>query len=147
MSTIAPRRPRGSSPSTSSTTTTTKRLRRSQWLPISRPLRLLLAVVATATVLGAAAQDTPTTNPPPLPPAPHRVTIVGSGNFGSAVARLLGRNVLGLPHLFVPEIRMWVFEEMVRGGWVVYAMGVPPCHTYPEHHTRTRTRSSGRAGS
>lgn len=117
MSTTAPRRPRRPLPracSSSYSNPYNKQLRQPRWLPISRPLRLLLAIVATA-ALGAAAQDTPTPRPPPLPPAPHRVTIVGSGNFGSAVARLLGRNVLGLPHLFAPEIRMWVFEEMVRG--------------------------------
>jgi len=58
-------------------------------------------------------QQAPPSSPPP--PPRHRVTIVGSGNFGSAVARLLGRNVLALPQLFCPDVRMWAFEETVSG--------------------------------
>ena len=51
------------------------------------------------------------------PPSPlHKVTIVGSGNFGSAVARVLGRNVLLHPEHFEPEVRMWVFEEELTDG-------------------------------
>jgi hypothetical protein len=103
--------------------------RQPEWLPIGRSLRLLLSLAATAVLLprrgvAAAAPAPPTAaagphpqqpqQPQHLPSPPHRVTIVGSGNFGSAVARLLARNVLALPHLFAPEIRMWVFEEMVR---------------------------------
>ncbi|GAB5029474.1 glycerol-3-phosphate dehydrogenase (nad(+)) [Nannochloropsis oceanica] len=46
----------------------------------------------------------------------HKVSIVGSGNFGSAVARLLGRNVLQHPKHFETDIRMWVFEEELPDG-------------------------------
>ena len=108
MPTIKLRRPRRRPPrSVGGGISITKQ--RSEWLPLSRPLRLLLTIAAAVLLPcccrgAAAAQDT----------APHRVTIIGSGNFGSAVARLLGRNVLALPHLFAPDVRMWVFEEMVR---------------------------------
>lgn len=53
----------------------------------------------------------------PPPPSPlHKVTIVGSGNFGSAVARVLGRNVLQHPEHFAPGVRMWVYEEELADG-------------------------------
>ncbi len=62
-----------------------------------------------------AAAAPPPTPPTHQPPQLHNITIVGSGNFGSAVARLLGHNVLRLPEHFAPEVRMWVFEEVVNG--------------------------------
>ena len=42
------------------------------------------------------------------------MTIVGSGNWGSAIAKIVGRNVLALDD-FDDEVRMWVFEEQVDG--------------------------------
>eukprot|EP00929_Paragymnodinium_shiwhaense_P106738 TRINITY_DN7237_c0_g1_i5.p1 TRINITY_DN7237_c0_g1~~TRINITY_DN7237_c0_g1_i5.p1 ORF type:complete len:376 (-),score=94.26 TRINITY_DN7237_c0_g1_i5:290-1417(-) len=44
----------------------------------------------------------------------EKVAMVGSGNFGTALARLLGRNVLEQED-FDDEVRMWVFEEEVDG--------------------------------
>lgn len=44
--------------------------------------------------------------------SPERVTIVGSGNWGSAVARIIGRNVKEQEG-FEPEVRQWVFPEKV----------------------------------
>lgn len=43
-----------------------------------------------------------------------RVAIVGSGNWGSAIARIVGVNVKENP-IFHDEVKMWVFEEMVNG--------------------------------
>ncbi|XP_063308298.1 glycerol-3-phosphate dehydrogenase 1-like protein [Pelobates fuscus] len=45
---------------------------------------------------------------------PLRVCIVGSGNWGSAVAKIIGNNVRNLQK-FAPTVNMWVFEEMVNG--------------------------------
>lgn len=94
--------------------------RQPEWLPIRCCLLLLslLALLPRRAVARLQPEQQPhqgssSTCNSKLPPPPHRVTIVGSGNFGSAVARLLGRNVLGLPRLFAPDIRMWVFEEEV----------------------------------
>ncbi|CAB9505882.1 3-phosphate dehydrogenase [Seminavis robusta] len=42
-----------------------------------------------------------------------RVCIVGSGNWGSAIAKLVGRNCKRLDH-FESTVNMWVFEEMVK---------------------------------
>ncbi|KAI9827611.1 MAG: glycerol-3-phosphate dehydrogenase [Phylliscum demangeonii] len=43
----------------------------------------------------------------------HRVTVVGSGNWGSAIAKIVAENTQNQPDLFEPEVRMWVYEETV----------------------------------
>lgn len=45
---------------------------------------------------------------------PKRVCIVGSGNWGSAICRIVGANAK-LRDEFAEEVRMWVFEEEVEG--------------------------------
>ena len=47
--------------------------------------------------------------------APKKVCIVGSGNWGSAIARLVGFNAERLPERFQKDVNMWVFEEEVNG--------------------------------
>merc|ERR1719244_1860067 len=47
--------------------------------------------------------------------APKKVCIVGSGNWGSAIARLVGYNAMRFPEKFKTEVSMWVFEEEVNG--------------------------------
>ncbi|XP_074844442.1 glycerol-3-phosphate dehydrogenase 1-like protein [Carettochelys insculpta] len=49
-----------------------------------------------------------------LAAAPLRVCIVGSGNWGSAVARIIGNNVKNMQK-FASMVKMWVFEENVNG--------------------------------
>lgn len=52
----------------------------------------------------------------------ERLTIIGSGNWGSAIAKLAGENVLkaaaaasnGGLEAFEKEVRMWVFEEEIE---------------------------------
>lgn len=44
----------------------------------------------------------------------HKVTVVGSGNWGSVAARIAAQNALRYPE-FHDEVRMWVFEEEVNG--------------------------------
>ncbi|XP_029080123.1 glycerol-3-phosphate dehydrogenase 1-like protein isoform X2 [Monodon monoceros] len=46
--------------------------------------------------------------------SPLKVCIVGSGNWGSAVAKIIGNNVKKLEK-FASVIKMWVFEETVNG--------------------------------
>ena len=41
----------------------------------------------------------------------HKVTVVGSGNWGSAIAKIVAENTKEHPNLFEPEVQMWVFEE------------------------------------
>eukprot|EP00063_Salmo_salar_P030975 XP_014005810.1 PREDICTED: glycerol-3-phosphate dehydrogenase 1-like protein isoform X2 [Salmo salar] len=43
-----------------------------------------------------------------------KVCIVGSGNWGSAIAKIVGHNVKG-SNRFDPIVNMWVFEEMIDG--------------------------------
>jgi glycerol-3-phosphate dehydrogenase (NAD+) len=43
-----------------------------------------------------------------------RVAIIGSGNWGSAIARIVGWNVQEKDG-FEREIKMWVYEEIVNG--------------------------------
>ncbi|XP_033733016.1 glycerol-3-phosphate dehydrogenase [NAD(+)], cytoplasmic-like [Pecten maximus] len=43
------------------------------------------------------------------------VCIIGSGNWGSAIAKIVGNNVRERSELFDPLVRMYVYEEMVDG--------------------------------
>ncbi|KAJ1160468.1 hypothetical protein NDU88_000970 [Pleurodeles waltl] len=45
---------------------------------------------------------------------PRKVCIVGSGNWGSAIAKIVGENAAKLDH-FDKTVKMWVFEETVNG--------------------------------
>ncbi|XP_062387450.1 glycerol-3-phosphate dehydrogenase 1a [Sardina pilchardus] len=46
--------------------------------------------------------------------SPKKVCIVGSGNWGSAIAKIVGANAAQNPK-FDNVVNMWVFEEMVDG--------------------------------
>uniref|UniRef100_A0AAR2IMT5 Glycerol-3-phosphate dehydrogenase [NAD(+)] n=1 Tax=Pygocentrus nattereri TaxID=42514 RepID=A0AAR2IMT5_PYGNA len=46
--------------------------------------------------------------------APLKVCIVGSGNWGSAIARIIGSNVQKIQR-FATTVKMWVYEENVNG--------------------------------
>ncbi|KAL9004669.1 MAG: hypothetical protein Q9188_002529 [Gyalolechia gomerana] len=41
----------------------------------------------------------------------HKVTVVGSGNWGSAIAKIVAENTIEHPDLFEKEVQMWVYEE------------------------------------
>lgn len=43
-----------------------------------------------------------------------KVCIVGSGNWGSAIAKIIGHNVKA-SNRFDPMVNMWVYEEMIDG--------------------------------
>ncbi|KAI8641828.1 glycerol-3-phosphate dehydrogenase [NAD+] [Parasitella parasitica] len=45
----------------------------------------------------------------------QKVTIIGSGNWGSSIARVCAQNTIRHPELFEREVRMWVFEEQIDG--------------------------------
>ncbi|KAI9496957.1 glycerol-3-phosphate dehydrogenase [NAD+] [Zychaea mexicana] len=47
--------------------------------------------------------------------AKERVCLVGSGNWGSVVGKIIGQNVLKHSNQFEPEVRLWVFEEIFKG--------------------------------
>ncbi|SPQ18517.1 3dab204d-eed8-4984-a6dd-e1d3914b782a [Thermothielavioides terrestris] len=43
----------------------------------------------------------------------HKVTVVGSGNWGTTVAKLVAENTREHPDVFEEEVQMWVYEENV----------------------------------
>ncbi|OAR02226.1 hypothetical protein LLEC1_03817 [Akanthomyces lecanii] len=43
----------------------------------------------------------------------HKVTVVGSGNWGSTISKIVAENTKLYKDLFEPEVQMWVFEEDV----------------------------------
>nr|XP_056717233.1 glycerol-3-phosphate dehydrogenase 1-like protein [Euleptes europaea] len=45
---------------------------------------------------------------------PVKVCIIGSGNWGSAIAKIIGKNIQK-SNRFEPVIKMWVFEELING--------------------------------
>jgi glycerol-3-phosphate dehydrogenase (NAD+) len=45
----------------------------------------------------------------------QKVTIIGSGNWGSAIAKIVGNNVKLNTDKFFKNVDMWVFEEKVDG--------------------------------
>lgn len=43
----------------------------------------------------------------------HKVTVVGSGNWGSTIAKIVAENTAAHPDVFEREVQMWVYEEEV----------------------------------
>ena len=43
----------------------------------------------------------------------HKVAVIGSGNWGTTVAKLVAENTREHPDLFEEDVQMWVFEENV----------------------------------
>jgi len=63
------------------------------------------------------------------PKRKEKVALVGSGNWGSAIATKIGKNVLAHPDVFDPVVQMWVFEEYVKyenGKWTRPPRGTKP---------------------
>ncbi|KAJ3003189.1 Glycerol-3-phosphate dehydrogenase [Thoreauomyces humboldtii] len=46
--------------------------------------------------------------------AKEKVCLIGSGNWGSAIAKIVGKNVVKFDN-YDSEVRMWVYEEIVNG--------------------------------
>ncbi|KAJ5484411.1 hypothetical protein N7453_012365 [Penicillium expansum] len=44
----------------------------------------------------------------------HKITVVGSGNWGCAIAKIVAENAASNPDLFEEKVEMWVFEENVE---------------------------------
>ncbi|KAI5304800.1 glycerol-3-phosphate dehydrogenase, partial [Ascosphaera pollenicola] len=43
----------------------------------------------------------------------HKVCVIGSGNWGSAIAKIVAENTASRADIFEPQVEMWVFEEQV----------------------------------
>lgn len=48
-------------------------------------------------------------------PSRFRIAIIGSGNWGTAVAKIVSENTAEKSDIFEPIVKMWVFEEDVQG--------------------------------
>ena len=46
---------------------------------------------------------------------PFKVTVIGSGNWGTTIAKVVAENTVLNPHLFAQRVDMWVFEEDIDG--------------------------------
>lgn len=46
---------------------------------------------------------------------PFKISIIGSGNWGTAVAKLVAENTKEKTDLFQAEVQMWVFQEDIEG--------------------------------
>ncbi|EMG49389.1 GPD Glycerol-3-phosphate dehydrogenase [NAD(+)] [Candida maltosa Xu316] len=49
------------------------------------------------------------------PEHPFKVAVIGSGNWGTTIAKIISENALARPHLFSHFVNMWVFEEKIDG--------------------------------
>jgi glycerol-3-phosphate dehydrogenase (NAD+) len=49
------------------------------------------------------------------PLKPYKITVIGSGNWGTTIAKVLAENAAVRPHLFQHQVDMWVFEELIQG--------------------------------
>uniref|UniRef100_A0A3P9HE55 Glycerol-3-phosphate dehydrogenase [NAD(+)] n=1 Tax=Oryzias latipes TaxID=8090 RepID=A0A3P9HE55_ORYLA len=68
-----------------------------------------------------------------------KVCIVGSGNWGSAIAKIIGHNVKA-SNRFDPIVNMWVFEEIINGKKLTEIINTEhenvkylPGHTLPKN--------------
>ncbi|XXG94137.1 glycerol-3-phosphate dehydrogenase [Hypoxylon texense] len=43
----------------------------------------------------------------------HKVTVIGSGNWGSTISKIVAENTKEHPDLFEEDVQMWVYEEEV----------------------------------
>jgi len=44
----------------------------------------------------------------------HKVTVIGSGNWGTVISKIVAENTAENGDLFEPQVNMWVFEEQVE---------------------------------
>ncbi len=68
-------------------------------------------------------------------PKKHKVTVIGSGNWGSTIAKIVAENTAEHPNLFEREVQMWVYEEQVQIPAGSHLRGVVPDADQPQKLT------------
>ncbi|KAJ3008099.1 UNVERIFIED_CONTAM: Glycerol-3-phosphate dehydrogenase [Siphonaria sp. JEL0065] len=79
---------------------------------MSRPLERIRSITNCFAPALQLSSSTSSYNSAPLPR--EKVCLIGSGNWGSVIGKIVAENVKTLPD-FDDEVRMWVFEEMING--------------------------------
>ncbi|CAH2350294.1 glycerol-3-phosphate dehydrogenase [NAD(+)] 1 [[Candida] railenensis] len=49
------------------------------------------------------------------PVKPYRIAVIGSGNWGTTIAKVCAENASSRPRIFAHHVNMWVFEEKIDG--------------------------------
>ncbi|CCH45026.1 Glycerol-3-phosphate dehydrogenase [NAD+] [Wickerhamomyces ciferrii] len=49
------------------------------------------------------------------PVKPYKITVIGSGNWGTTIAKVVAENAAQRPQLFESRVDMWVYEEEING--------------------------------
>ncbi|OJD21170.1 hypothetical protein ACJ73_07489, partial [Blastomyces percursus] len=44
----------------------------------------------------------------------HKVTVIGSGNWGSSISKMVAENTAANLDIFEPTVQMWVYEEKIE---------------------------------
>jgi len=60
---------------------------------------------------------------------PFIVTVIGSGNWGTTVAKVIAENTRENPLLFDPIVRMWVYEEEYQGEKLTHVINTKHINT------------------
>lgn len=55
------------------------------------------------------------TTPKKLPVTPFKCTVVGSGNWGCTIAKVMAENTVERPLEFARDVKMWVHDEIIGG--------------------------------
>lgn len=53
--------------------------------------------------------------PQDIPEKPYKTTVIGSGNWGSTISKVIAENCQERPEEFDQTVRMWVYEELIDG--------------------------------
>lgn len=68
-----------------------------------------------ASTISPRGKDSTNINPEDYPENPFKVTVIGSGNWGSTIAKVIAENTVERPLQFQRNVNMWVFEELING--------------------------------
>ena len=48
------------------------------------------------------------------PSKKHKISVIGSGNWGTTIAKIIAENTAAHPELFEKDVEMWVYEEQYQ---------------------------------